>query len=427
MSDYREIERMIYSCPNVDVNNLELYPYVSSIDFEMMEQSLRDDESIGHVYAFVRTITAIKPFVDVYIWDTTTYPQGYKRFVITEGKCLPEALEVYLFDYLKTEKYCAEKNNMRRLCEDVKNVFPQWHFRTYSVHAFYLAVHHMYFTSFRSGPREILYKADLSYLALELERIEGVNIVGTTPTSIIGHGFPLRLLRIIDDHYLLVGVFDDDEQMDYLRRVYCEYSGYIGQKIPTIAQWEYLDYLYRNGGVVGGHRFMRSLYNRLSEGDDDSVYEYERFLELRDEYPAFRNLKLPKAEDIADAVERLETYRDCVENDIYINEKIDEIRKSSSLEFSGNHYSIIMPRTARDFLYESIKQRNCVVDYMTRHIDGASVILFLRRNEAINIPYVTVEVEDGIIEQAKARFNSEIPEEAEAFLKEYAIKKGLIY
>ena len=170
---------------------------------------------------------------------------------------------------------------------------------------------------------------------------------------------------------------------------------------------------------------MRSLYNRLEDGDDESVLYYESFLKLRDKYDEFRKLRLPKADDIEDIVIRLETYDKCLMEDEQINEKIADRKRSSVLEYTGTAYSVIMPENARDFVREGMKQGNCVVDYLQRHADGEISILFLRKNDAPDKPFVTMEISDGVIEQALARFNTKPSDEVRAFLNEYATEKNL--
>ena len=98
------------------------------------------------------------------------------------------------------------------------------------------------------------------------------------------------------------------------------------------------------------------------------------------------------------------------------------------LEFKGRHLSAVVPHQLTDLYEEGRKLSHCVGSYARSVIDGKSVIVFLRRNNNLDVPYCTVEVRDKTIVQVRGWNNREgraIPD-IRSFLKNWSEEKGLI-
>lgn len=69
--------------------------------------------------------------------------------------------------------------------------------------------------------------------------------------------------------------------------------------------------------------------------------------------------------------------------------------------YEDEHYTVVVPRTMDDIIYEGKALRHCVGGYAQRHFEGVAVIVFIRRKEAVATPYFTVELKprDGSIVQ----------------------------
>lgn len=63
--------------------------------------------------------------------------------------------------------------------------------------------------------------------------------------------------------------------------------------------------------------------------------------------------------------------------------------------YEDEHYTIVLPRTMDDIVYEGKALRHCVGGYAQRHFEGVTVIVFIRRKEAVSTPYFTVELRPG--------------------------------
>lgn len=63
--------------------------------------------------------------------------------------------------------------------------------------------------------------------------------------------------------------------------------------------------------------------------------------------------------------------------------------------YEDEHYTIVLPRTMGDIVHEGKELRHCVGGYARRHFEGTTVIVFVRRKEAVSTPYFTVELRPG--------------------------------
>lgn len=422
----RNLERLLFSCPEVDCYDFAAFPMVSDDEFMVMEQEFCAETSHVHIFPFARQEKG-KAYIDLYVWDLMLYPDAYKRFVISDGLSLPGEEEEVFLEYINGDFSLLEEEQMLRLNGKIKQQFPEWHYIDYSPEYMSAALNHMYFASHRSGAREILYKADLHRIAANLEEIPSYNIIGTNPESIIGYDLPLKLLRILNQPAMISKLFTE-ESIIQCRNVYNKYSGYIGKKLPSSGQWDYLEALYNNGGKFAGHGFIRALYEKLSSVRALCFLgEYEQFLKLRDEISDIRKMKIPKPSDVCDVVEKLERVRECRSENENIDPLFRERKRRNGFEYVGKEYAVSMPESSLDICKEAIAQGNCVMDYIEDHAVGETTILFVRRVDEPGRSFVTMEVKDSVIEQVYGHFNSLPKKEVYEFLKEYAKVCWLLY
>jgi hypothetical protein len=109
------------------------------------------------------------------------------------------------------------------------------------------------------------------------------------------------------------------------------------------------------------------------------------------------------------------------------DEKSYEQRINLKLEFEDDDFKIVYPKKTDDIVAEGKALRHCVGGYVRNVIEGRTTILFLRKLNELHTPFVTLELRDGSIVQAKGRGNSAPPYDAKQFLKEYSKKKKLLF
>lgn len=109
--------------------------------------------------------------------------------------------------------------------------------------------------------------------------------------------------------------------------------------------------------------------------------------------------------------------------------------KSASYQFlkydkneagSSDNYCVSVPGEAEDLVRESDSLGHCVRDYCEAVANGSTYILFLRRADKPDKPYVTMEVTKRYrLVQVKARGNEPATMDAQKYVRRWAEQKGL--
>lgn len=424
----RILERNRFKCPVIDSENYKAFPLAGDSQFAIMENPYYCDNSKIQIFLGQGKSPIYGPFIDIYVWDCVLYPEPYKRFVICDGFTFSEKDEDDFFNYVK--KVCKDQAEVNYydyfdFIKYVETSFPAWHFKYFIEADKGKILHYLYFVSHRSGCREILYKAGLTNIAYNVEKLTDCNLIGENPVEIVNLGMPLKLIRIMDDSKFVKNLYSS-ERIEFIKRVYDKYKSYIGKTLPTVEQWEYLEALCKNYGTFAGMPFSRPLYSRLGEfGSTGTLQYYRRFFELSKKLKTFKNKRIPHSAQIMQVVHKLEKidrYGD-FDADILIAKR----KQKSSLEYKGEEYFVTMPKDAMDICDEAFQMNNCVMDYIEKHAYGNTNILFVRKNKFPNLSYVTMEVSGYEIEQAFCACNEIPPAEVFRFLEEYAKAKHLYY
>ena len=424
----RDLERAIFPCPEVDCRDLTKYPPVSEEEFLGMADEFCNDPAKTYVFPFVHGTERGGGYLEVYAWDQMFYPDSYRRYVISEGCCLSAEEEESFLDYIGSGCYCGGGRQRDRLIDGIRQHFPEWNLPADGSESLCEVLKHAYYGSHRCGAREILYKAGLNVIASHLDEIPTYNLIGTSPETIVGDEVPLKLLKILNRSEM-IGFLSEEERLEQCKEVYRAYSGYFDREIPSGGQWCYLVELYKNGGWFAGHGFSRPLYRRLESTENGVQLKlYGEFLKLRDEIPEIRKMKIPQPENIYGVVEKLKKVRECEEaGNNYANPRFELRKKLGWYEYSGERYEVIMPGSVLDVCKEALVQGNCVMDYTDAHASSNTTILFVRKKEKPNVPFVTMEVENWEITQVYARFNRLPRKDVYEFLEEYAKNMRILY
>ena len=98
-------------------------------------------------------------------------------------------------------------------------------------------------------------------------------------------------------------------------------------------------------------------------------------------------------------------------------EQCDRFR---SLEHKYKDYSIVVPEKTKEIEQEADELGHCVRIYIPRVIDGETLICFLRSNEDLNKPLVTIEVKDGNVTQAYGESDGKPKDDELAVIRRWA-------
>jgi len=122
---------------------------------------------------------------------------------------------------------------------------------------------------------------------------------------------------------------------------------------------------------------------------------------------------LNKAHD--DAVGKFNALKAELETNAY-KEIYEKIRK---LEFKHQELRIVAPRSISEIHEEGRALNHCVGSYSQRVLDGATVILFIRKSESPNTSFYTMEYKNKKIVQVKGRDNKQMSDEIAMFVGEW--------
>lgn len=416
------IERILCNCPEIDSSDTERYPIIDKEHFQDMNLEYLGDPSIIHVFGYVREDSRRIPYVDLYFWDRYS-PEHCKRFVVQEGQCLPEKDLEQLLAY--TRDYSLSINIDCNIEMDLmlwKN-YPNWHIPLTEPSHIGEKIEHIYFVSHRSGCREILYKAQLDIIAYNLDDVIQCNLIGRTPEEIIG--LPMKLLRILNTSELVSVLFNEDS-LEESSGIYYKYASYLGKEIPNYVQWEYLGELYRNQGILWGIEFNRKIYSQLVYADSKEWLDlFDKYFKLKKLFPQWKKKKIPSLNNLIATIAHMENILKFKGKEHELNPMIRSRKKYQRyFEFESEGFIILLPQNGMDICREAAYQHNCLMDYIEDHANGDTTILFLRRTQDPNIPFVTIEVNEGEIRQLYSRFNNLPDVKVLLFIESYALIKN---
>ena len=90
------------------------------------------------------------------------------------------------------------------------------------------------------------------------------------------------------------------------------------------------------------------------------------------------------------------------------NKKVAELKTYEVID-KKEDYSLIAPTDANDLAREGSLLNHCVVNYMEAIANGEKIVLFLRKNNDLKTPFVTVEINKSkTLIQAKQNFNEDV-------------------
>lgn len=90
--------------------------------------------------------------------------------------------------------------------------------------------------------------------------------------------------------------------------------------------------------------------------------------------------------------------------------------------WSEGEYCVVVPKDLFEIKEEGHALHHCVGTYTSRVANEQSIILFVRRNEQMEKPFYTMEVQKGKIIQCRGYSNHNMTEEVKAFVDQYAKK-----
>lgn len=415
MDCLRIFERSVYETEEIDVH---AFPVIGEIEFACMQTETMWERERAVCYAYYRKCEK-GSFIDIYVWDSFL-PEGYKRFVLAEGWSLSRTDEEQFLDYfskdISFEFYTIERMYWN-VCEKMEHI----HLHPYDdmSHIFF----HLYYALSRSSMvKELLYKANLDYLAEGLGKIEDYNLLGSSPQEVFD--LPIGLLKALNSPFG-VTLLMDEQVRNLAKEIYASYHNWIYGHIISKYEWEYLIEKYEEGGNPKKKmcKFLAGI-----EGEE----EYGRYLRYRKSRERILNYygelpEIPEKYEMYGLLEICEIIEGLLDEQEILNRYIEKVAKRYRHYTYEDEYMIVqLPMSVKDFLEESAQQKNCLYDYVYRFIREEALVLFMRLKMNPDKSYITLEIEEETIVQAYEKCNGSLWPEQKMMLEHYAKEKDLI-
>lgn len=429
----RQIERMIY--PNSTLSTAD-YPLLDRNLFEAQElERLAFDYSINSLcYTYIREYNG-GWFVDIYYYYAPFFNNQIimKRFIIAPGFQMDEKNEEDFSVFTKADFILYNTRVCPDYVKEISDVAPGINMKPYKDVG--LALFHTYYASFRSGIRELLLKAGLEYVAIDVSTVDGWNMIASNIED--AFGIPLGLMKKLNYQGGIENAIANDFCRRELIMAYKQFHSMLND-ISTLNEFQ-IRYLrecfsYR---VMPDKRLLIEFAD-LTSGWDDDTEEYIDGNEVYWDVIRYHSLNcykniFPQYPSLAfDDLDRFyKTYyllREYIEHEAEFDHMMKKYaEKYRHYRYCDEQYEIIIPKTIKDVLEESEQQHNCLYQSVKEILRQDMVVVFMRERSKKKKSLVTIEVGRQEILQVKACCNRDPSDKQMMFIGKFAKAKGLLF
>lgn len=333
---------------------------------------------------------------------------SFGRYIIAPGYVWSLEQEMHFGRLLWDENVTFDRKKFDQIHKKFAKSHPEWFLKSY-INMPLRLIEHIYYCMNPGSVKELLYKAGLDELAARLIGIEDYNLIGSSPSDIFS-GLSMRTLRAINHSY---GVFliESEQKRQKILALQSKYA-WMFEKRWNESMCRYMCRLLQaNLKTDEVAKKFRSEYKSLERIWTNSQYnDYMNRVCQREEL-----LKRLEPELLAELTAEMvsEVYRMLIIDGELWNNRIALSNKERNIEFefSDEKYLIFYPKTIEDFVREAIAQKNCVLDYCHSYVKNETDILFLRKKDSPYESFVTIEIMDEELVQAREKCNVKASEE----------------
>ncbi len=261
--DYtRMIERRLY---NNHILNKDKYPMVQHEILEQMEVECGTDNLGYRGYVYIREYGG-KIFIDIYIYISGKM----KRYVIVPGYVMPEDEEDDFLSEINNPYLVYPNNACQSFCGEIKKIMPEIKMIFYR--RAQDALEHVYFSSHRSGVRELLYKAGLNEIATYISFVDEYNIYAANVEDAFDVCLPM--LNKLNSGMGVITTLSKAEKRKYANAIYENYSDIIND-YDLISEYQY--------------RYLSDCYDGQKKPNKELLFRLGKMDEMwRDDYDVDR-------------------------------------------------------------------------------------------------------------------------------------------
>ncbi len=379
---------------------LRIQPYIDAV---YVDYNVKGYIGVGRLERFV--------FRADYAWDAEQ-EQMFRELCLNNPSC---HFKYGLFDEIYD--YYSEK-------------YPGWNLKRYYTESIRM-LDHIYHCMKKDTVKELLYKCGLDMLAKYSDGIDDLNLLASSPSEIYG-GIPIRILRMLNCEsgskmlcneqyrklfkYLIKkqeNIFDNP-----LNDAQCEYIKHLSDRELTPKEIARL-YMARRSELSGlwNARMFRDFLYKM-----DSLEQVSELAAIDPMYRSFQNLMDEENDELNDLIYYLLYYRK--DYDRYV--RVSNRKRIYEWQERGEEYIVRYPQTINDFCREAVYMGNCLMGYVDAFINNTTTILFMRKADDVNAPFITMEIYQNELAQAYHRFNMDCTPEEKEWIIDYC-KRHNIY
>ncbi|AOZ95951.1 PcfJ domain-containing protein [Butyrivibrio hungatei] len=377
---------------------LRIRPYIDTV---YVNYKYKGEPGVGYMVRFV--------FREDYVWNAEQ-EQLFAELCIDNSDC--------------TYKY----GFFDEIFDYYNELHPEWRLKRYYTDSTRL-LDHIYHCMRKNTVKELLYKCGLDMLAKHSSDIDDLDLLASSPSEVYGD-VPMKLLRALncetggmmlchEEYRKMLKALGrtygevysqplNDAQCEYIKHLYdrdltTKEIGriYLARRAELSYMWhprQFRDFLCKVKGVEALSDLAKidSIYgNSLRAGeDDDEICEIKFYL-----------------------LDGRETFDRRV--------RVSNRKREYDWQERNNGYVVRYPQTINDFCREAAYMRNCLLGYVDAFVTNATTIMFMRKNDDVNAPFITLEIYDGELTQAYHRFNNDCTSEEANWIKEYCLRHGI--
>ena len=426
MNILRTIEEMRYVTKEVKSEDAKQFS-PSLLMRSLMTKSIDTSRLRPTVFVDLVGVTNLEYLV-IHICDIEKYGNEVQTLVCQPEHRLSDSDEELLLYYCTLDSICINKQLLGVVVNEYDRLFPHTNIELYESRPA-MSVMHMYFCLFK-GVRELIYKAQLSYLATGIEKIDDINLLPVltkgSPVNLFEKGFTQKLLRLLNTHWGIQYLCTAERRQETLE-IYQEYSHNLGgYYVISHSQWLYLRACYRKK-----LEYNKNLFRFFGKESEAKLFEdYVVFLAKKE----MINRKMAWCREFSTE----EEFYKCMEvADFYLQYLCDQDKwdhymwtqnyRRDYLDYSDERYTVIHPMSVQDIFNESEQQNNCLRTMYRNIAAGVTDIGFMRKTDNVGSSFITFEVCDKEVTQIFMKNNSWVDRESKEmkWFSMYMKKKGL--
>lgn len=377
---------------------MRIRPYIDAL---YVNYKYKGEPGVGYMERFV--------FHEDYVWTA-------EREQLFTSLCLDNANCTYKYGFFD------------EIFDYYNELHPEWKLKRYYTDSIRI-LDHIYHCMRKNTVKELLYKCGLDMLAKHSSEIDDLNLLASSPSEVYGD-IPMKILRALNCES--GGKMLCQEQYRNLLKALGRSFGDIYVQPLNDAQCEYIKHLYDRdltskeiGRIYLARRSELSYLWHPRQFSDFlfKVKGVEALSDLAKIDPIYGNSL--RAGENDDEICEIKLYllegRESYDRRVRVSNR----KREYDWQERNNGYVVRYPQTINDFCREAAYMRNCLLGYVDAFVTNATTIMFMRKNDDVNAPFITLEIYDGELTQAYHRFNQDCSSDEAKWIREYCSRHGI--